>query len=127
MQNHEDLAQILFQKICQILKVKGLKLKIMARKGSKSNKRYTLGYINLQTKTVVLDIYTPKTMKPKSLNGLIRTVAHEVAHLQKPPYRQRYQGRWIARQHYPEFYEQVDKNIEKIKKDPVLGMHFRDI
>ncbi len=97
----------------------------MQRKTSKSNKSYTLGYINLQTKTIVLDIYSPKTLKPKSLNGLIRTLAHEIAHLQKPPYRQRYKGRWIARQHYPEFYKQTEKNINKIKADPILGMHFR--
>ena len=126
MNQHEQLAKLLFTRICYILQVKGLKLKIMARKGSKSNKSYTLGYINLKTKTIVLDIYTPKTMKPKSLNGLIRTVVHEIAHLQKPPYRQRYKGKWIARQHYPEFYEQVEKNLDKIKKDPVLGMHFRE-
>ena len=104
---------------------KDLKLQIMKRQGSKSNKKYVLGYINLKTKVIVLDIYTPKTLKPKSLNGLIRTIVHEVAHIQRPPYKQFHRGRWIARIHYPKFYKQVDKNLDRVKKDPILGMHFR--
>ena len=125
MSNHEQLAQLLFAKISKILKVSDITLKIMKRQGSKSNKRYTLGYIDLQKRLIVLDIYTPKTLKPKSINGLIRTIVHEIAHLQKLPYRQRYRGRWITRQHYPEFYKQVERNLKKIKKDPILGNHFR--
>lgn len=124
MSNHEQLTILLFNKVCQILKVSGFKFRPMQRKGTKTGS-YTAGYINLKTKTIVLDIYTPKTLKPKSLNGLIRVFAHEIAHWQKPPYAQRYKGRLIARQHYPAFYKQVDKNIEKIKKDPILGQHFR--
>jgi hypothetical protein len=124
MNHHEELVHLLFNRILEILKVRNLNLNIMKRQGSKSNKRYILGYINLQTRIIVLDIYTPKTLKPKSLNGLIRTICHEVAHLQKPPYRQFHRGKWIARQHYPEFYKRVDKNIEKIKKDAILSLHF---
>ncbi len=125
MNHHEELVFILFERITDILGFKDLSLKIMKRKGSKSNKNYVLGYINLRKKLIVLDVYTPKTLKPKSLNGLIRTLAHEIAHLQKPPYRQRHKGRWIIRQHYPEFYTQVEKNIKKIRKDTSLNMHFR--
>ena len=125
MNSHEQLVHFLFKRICEILKVADLNFKIMQRKGSKSNKSYTLGYINLKTRTICLDIYTPKTMKPKSFNGLIRTVCHEIAHLQKMPYKQFHRGRWITRQHYPQFYKQVDRNINKIKKDGVLGLHFR--
>ena len=125
MQPHEELVYLLFERVCSILRFSDVNLKIMQRSGSKSNKRYTLGYINLEKRLIVLDIYTPKTLKPKSLNGMIRTIVHELAHLQKPPYRQRYKGRWIARQHYPEFYKQVDKNLDKIKKDPILSMHFK--
>lgn len=122
---HEQLVEMLFVRICQILRFKNLTLKVMKRQGSKSNTNYTLGYINLQTRTIVLDIYTPKTLKPKSINGLMRTLVHEIAHLQKPPYRQRHRGRWIVRQHYPQFYKQVEKNLDKMKKDPILGLHFR--
>ena len=115
MQPHEELAKILFQKICYILKFDDINFRIMQRKGSKTGS-YTLGYINLKTRTITLDVYTPKTMKPKSVNGLIRVLAHEIAHIQKPPYRQRHRGKWIARQHYPQFYKQVERNIAKITR-----------
>jgi hypothetical protein len=125
MKNHEDLVKLLFDKVCSLLAVKGIKLRFMSRKGMKTGS-YTKAYINLQKKLITLDIYSPKTMKPLSINGLIRTIVHEIAHLQKPPYRQRHRGRWINRQHFPEFYKQVEKNLNKIKKDSILGMHFRD-
>ena len=124
MNHREQLIQLLFRRVCQILRFNDIKLEIMQRRGSKSNTRYTKGYINLKTKLIVLDIYTPKTMKPKSLNGLIRTIAHEIAHLQEMPFQQRYKGRWIVRQHYPKYYAQVEKNLDKIKTDPILKMHF---
>lgn len=126
MNYHEELVFILFERIKNILGFDDINLKIMKRQGSKSNKNYTLGYINLRKRLIVLDVYTPKTLKPKSLNSLIRTLAHEIAHLQKPPYRQLYRGRWIIRQHYPEFYSQVEKNIKKIRQDKTLNLHFRD-
>lgn len=126
MERYEELIQLLFIRICEILKLKEpIELRTMKRQGSKNNKHYTAGYIDLRKRLIVLDIYTPKTMKYKSINGLIRVIAHEIAHLQKPPYRQRYKGRWIVRQHYPLFYKQVLRNIEKIKADPILSNHFK--
>src|SRR6056297_1760807 len=121
---HEELAQILFAKICTILKQNDLKLRIMQRRGPKSG-AYTMGYINFKTKVITLDIYTAKTLKPKSINGLIRTIVHEITHWQKPPFKQRYRGKWITRQHYPEFYQQITENLKKIKADPILGGHFQ--
>lgn len=126
MDHYEELVQLLFARVCQILQTDRLTLKTMARQGSKDNEHYTAGYINLKTGIIVLDIYTPKTMKRKSLNGLIRVLAHEIAHIQKPPYKQFHRGRWIIRQHFPLFYKQVERNIEKIKKDPVLRNHFKN-
>ena len=125
MDRQKELVQLLFARMCDILKTTGLTLKTMERQGSKDNKRYVAGYINLRTGIIVLDIYTPKTLKHKSLNGLIRVIAHEIAHVQKPPYKQFHRGRWIVRQHFPLFYKQVERNIEKIKKDPILGNHFK--
>ncbi len=126
LNRHAQLVELMFVRVLEILKIKNVHLRIMRRQGSKSNENYTLGYIDLRKRIICLDIITPKTLKPKSLNGLIRTLAHEIAHLQKPPYRERYKRRWITRQHYPEFYKQVEKNITKIKKDPILGLHFRN-
>lgn len=124
MTSHEQLVQLLFNKVCDILKVKDLRLRIIKRKGSVARGRYLKGYINLKKRVIGLDIYTPKKMKPKSFNGLIRTICHEISHLQKLPYRQYYKGRWINRQHYPAFYKQIERNINKIKKDAALGAHF---
>ncbi len=92
--------------------------------GVKNPKNMVLGHTNLKNKTVTIDIYTPRFRKPKSQNSILRVIAHEIAHHQKPPFRQRYKGHLIARKHYPEFYEQVTKNIEKFKKDEVLGVYF---
>ena len=93
--------------------------------GVKNTKNFTLGHTNLKNKTVTIDIYTPRFRKPKSYNSILRVMAHEIAHHQKLPYRQRYKGHLINRQHYPAFYKQVTKNIEKFKKDEVLGEYFR--
>lgn len=123
--NHEQLVELLFIRICEILGIKSFKLRMMKRTGEKNNQSYTLAYIDLQKKLITLDIYTPKTLKPKSLNSLIRTICHELAHYQKKPYRQYHRGKWITRQHYPAFYKQVEKNINQIKKDIILGVHFR--
>lgn len=124
MSNHEQLVQLLFDKVCDILQIKDLKLRIINRKGSITHGRYLKGYINLRKRIIGLDIYTPKKMELKSFNGLIRTIAHEISHLQKLPYRQYYKGRWINRQHYPAFYKQIERNINKIKKDATLSAHF---
>ncbi|MBU1131941.1 hypothetical protein KKC32_01655 [Patescibacteria group bacterium] len=125
MNGHEELVNLMFERVCAILKISDVKFKIMNRQKSKSNQSYVAGYINLRTRLIVLDIYTPKTLKPKSLNGLIRVLAHEIAHIQKPPYQQFHRGRWIVRQHYPAFYQQTERNINKIKKDNILGVHFK--
>lgn len=125
MNQHEQLVHFLFKRVCEILKAPDLQLRIIKRTGSKNTKRYVKGYINLRTKVIGLDVYTPKRMEPKSFNGLIRTICHEIAHLQKLPYRQFYRRRWIVRQHYPAFYKQIERNINKIKKDKVLGIHFQ--
>jgi len=83
-------------------------------------KSYRLAYINLKTKIITIDIYTPRFRKEKSIKSILNILAHEIAHTQKPSFRQRWRGRVITRQHYPEFYEQVGKNIEKMRRDGVL-------
>lgn len=127
MQKSEEFIELLFKKVCQILARRDVTLHIIRRHGPKSNRSFIKGYINLKTKTIGLDILTPKTLKLKSANGLIRTLCHEIAHLQRQPYRQWHKRKWIIRQHYPAFYKQVEQNVAKIKKDPILGMHFREM
>jgi len=128
MEEYIQQVQTIFNHVCVILKAKDLRLQLMQRKGPVQNtNRYTLAYIKLDKKMVVLDVLTPKRRQPKSINSILRLLAHEIAHYQKPPYRQRYKGRWITRQHYPRFYKQVTKNVEKIKKDEILKQYFRNM
>lgn len=85
---------------------------------------FVIGRTNLKTGLITVDIFTPKFRKPKAIASVIRTLAHEVAHHQKPPYRSRFKGRIINRCHYPIFYRQVMRNIKKLKKDKILNQYF---
>ena len=78
----------------------------------------------MRTGVVTLDIYTARKRTPKKISAILSVLAHEIAHHQKPPYRQWHRGRWIIRQHYPDFYRQVNKNIYIMKKDALLGRYF---
>lgn len=126
MNTHFQKTLNLFKRACMVLKLSGFTLRQMKRRtnSGKSFKKFTLGRIDLRTKTITLDIYTPRRRKPKSYNSILRIMAHEFAHYQKPPFQQRYKGHLIFRRHYPAFYKRANKNIKKFKKDPVLGKYF---
>jgi hypothetical protein len=127
----EEKIQELFTRLCGIFKLKNFSLKFMRRqldeqgRGVLNLKRgYNLAHANLKNRIITIDIYTPKFRRPKAINSILRILAHEIAHFQKPPYRQRFRGRMIIRQHYPLFYKQVNRNIAKIKKYKLLGKYF---
>ena len=125
MQTQEEIILTLFPHICKILKAEGLHFRPMRRtREINTKKSYVVGRINLKTKTVSLDLYTAKKREPKKIASILRVLAHEIAHIQKPPYRQRYRGRLIIRKHFPRFYRQVNKNIEAMKKDKVAEEYF---
>ncbi len=119
MQSHEEKIDILFKIACKRLKMPHLVWKPMRGRKTPVNvaRSYSMGYIDMEKGVITLDIYTPRRREPKSLKSLLRIMAHEIAHLQKPPYRQRYKGRWITRQHYPRFYKQVNKNTDRLLRD----------
>lgn len=126
--NYDKQIEIIFSRICEIFKLKEFTIKIMRRnldeqgRGTLNLKKsYTLAHTNLKTKTITVDIYTPRHRKPKSIKSILNILAHEIAHHQKMPYRQLYRGKWITRQHYPAFYKQCNKNIQKIRKDKILS------
>ena len=116
----------LVKRTMQVLKIKNVYWRPMTNRVAPVNtaKDYSLGYTDLNKRIITIDILTPKKRKPKRANGILRVLAHEIAHLQKPPYRQRHRGRIITRMHFPKFYKQVNKNIAKIKKDTLLGQFF---
>jgi hypothetical protein len=126
--SHEEICQRIFEESCRVLKMKGFTFQPkVVRAGDGYAKVYKLGYTNLQSKLVVVDIYTQKLKKQKKYSSILSVIAHELAHHQKKPYRQFEvrKMRWINRIHYPEFYKQVNKNIDKFKKDKVLGQFYK--
>lgn len=127
LKKHREHVDWLFEKACKLLKVKKISWKPMDGRTAPVNtaKDYSLGYTDIGKREVTLDILTPRRRSPKSSNGLLRVIAHEIAHIQKPPYRERYKGRMINRIHFPKFYDQVNKNVEKFKKDKELKGYFR--
>lgn len=128
---HEQEIVNIFTRMGEIFKLQGFTFKIMRRQLDEKGrgvlnlkKSYTLAYTNLKKKSITIDIYTPRHRKPKSIKSILNILAHEIAHHQKPPFRQLHRGRWIIRQHYPGFYKQVNRNILRIKSDEILGKYF---
>ena len=124
---HEEKIKIIFTRLAEIFNLHGFTFKIMRRqvdeegKGKLNLKKsYTLAHTHLGKKIITIDINTPRHRKPKSIKSILNILAHEIAHHQKLPFRQQWRGRIITRQHYPEFYRQVNKNVVKIIKDKVL-------
>ncbi len=125
---HDQICQNIFQRACKILGLQNFSLQTIGQAASlqKSKNRYILGSTKLKQKLVRVKIYTPKTGKQKKYSSILSVIAHELAHHQKPPYRQFFQGRWINRIHYPEFYNQVKKNIFIFKSDPILSKLYKN-
>ncbi|MFA7169932.1 MAG: hypothetical protein WC178_03695 [Candidatus Paceibacterota bacterium] len=124
---HEEICQRIFDHACRCLKMKGFTFQPkVVRTGDGYVQSYKLGYTNLASKLVVIDIYTQKLKKPKKYSSILSVMAHELAHHQQKPYRQLdlRRRKWINRIHYPEFYQQCNKNIEKFKKDKILKQFY---
>lgn len=118
------------QEICdyalKIIGIAGLTFRPMRCQTDRVNTKrgFVIGRTSLKTGLITIDIFTPNFRKPKKISSILRTLAHEAAHHQKPPYRSRFMGRIINRCHYPIFYRQVTRNIKKFKKDKILGEYF---
>ena len=122
---YEELIQLVCDQALGVLGQGRLKFRPLRRKVRVDPKRgFIIGRTNLKTGLITIDIWTPKFRKPKAVASILRTFCHEVAHHQKPPYRQFFRWRWITRQHYPKFYKQVLKNIEILKKNEALKDYF---
>lgn len=128
---HEQEVQQIFEQIITIFKLKDFKFKFMNRQIDEQGKgivnikkSYILAHTNLKNKTITIDIYTPRFRKPKAIKSILNILAHEIAHHQKPPFQQRFKGRIISRRHYPGFYKQVGKNLEKMRKDKELSKYY---
>lgn len=122
---HEFEVRKAIDRAFKVLRAKGFTFKVMQRhKPVAKNAGYVEGHTSFADKSVTIDIYTARLRKPKKISAILSVLAHEVAHHQKPPYRERHRGRWIIRYHYPKFYKQVNKNIAKLKKDKELQKYY---
>lgn len=116
--NFEDEVQQICEKALGILGYSNLHFQPMRKQTDHVNTKrgFVIGRTNLKTGLISIDIFTPKERRAKKISAILRTLCHEVAHHQKQPYRQRFRGRIITRIHYPVFYRQVQRNINKLKK-----------
>jgi hypothetical protein len=122
---HELMVKNICSYACRLFKYPDLQVKTMQRlRPVAKNRGYVMGHTSIGSKTITLDLYTARQRKPKKISAILAVLAHEIAHHQKPPYRQFWKGKWIARQHFPRFYMQVNKNMEKMKQDELLGKYF---
>lgn len=119
---HAKNVQIYCDRALTILGAEKLRFRPMNRLNNRVNTKrgFVIGRTNLKTGLITIDIYTPKERREKKISSILRTLCHEVAHHQKMPYRQRYKGKIITRQHYPIFYRQVTKNIDKLKRSGIM-------
>ena len=143
---HERMVQNICSYACGFLKYPQMQVRIMRRiKPVGKGRGYVMGHTSIGTNIITLDIYTARLRKPKKISAILAVLAHEIAHHQKPPYRQWHRparrlglrshfgeggrlggggGRWIIRGHFPKFYTQVNKNMAKMKGDELLGKYF---
>ena len=124
--NFEEEAQNICEQALNLFGLDRLKFRPMRRRDDHVNTKrgFVIGRTNLKTGLITIDVFTPKFRKPKKISSILRTLAHEAAHHQKTPYRSRFMGRIINRSHYPIFYRQVTRNINKMKKDKILSQFF---
>ncbi|MFZ6014838.1 MAG: hypothetical protein ACOYUZ_00565 [Patescibacteria group bacterium] len=123
---HEALVLHLFQRCLFVLDMPGFELRPLRRRmrGRGKFRSLTYGYTRPGEKWVVIDLYTPKTMKPRKMDAILRVIAHELAHHQKPP---RYYRSWFRMKlliHHPPFWTQYKKNVANFAKDEVLSIYF---
>lgn len=124
---HEATAEHLFRRACIVLGMHGFEMKPLRRRvrGKGKLRSYALGYTKLGVKSITIDLYTPRTMKPRKLDAILRVICHELAHHQAPPRLVRHWLRVRREIHHPEFWEQVKENVETLKKDEMLGTVFQ--
>ncbi|MHB8830811.1 MAG: hypothetical protein ACYC44_01720 [Patescibacteria group bacterium] len=124
---HEALVEHLFQRVLQVLEMPGFELRPMRRRtrGEGRLRSVVYGYTRLNQKLVTIDLYTPRTMKTRKIDAILRVIAHELAHHQKPPRIYRQWFRLVRMIHHPLFWTQYKRNVTKLQNDEILGQYFK--
>ncbi|MEK7116480.1 MAG: hypothetical protein AAB879_03735 [Patescibacteria group bacterium] len=123
---HEARVEYLFRRACGVLEMPGFELQPLRRRvrGRGKLRSFRLGYTKMGEKTITVDLYTPRTMKPRKLDAILRVICHELAHHQEPP---RIIRRWfhlVRLIHHPKFWTRYRCNVKALQNDHVLGTVF---
>ncbi|MFA6504145.1 MAG: hypothetical protein WCT54_04435 [Patescibacteria group bacterium] len=115
---HEALVEHLFQRMLVVLEMPGFELRPMRRRtrGEGRLRSIVYGYTRLDKKLVTIDLYTPRTMKTREMDAILRVVAHELAHHQKPPRLYRSWFRLVRKIHHPPFWTQYRRNVASYRR-----------
>lgn len=123
---HEALVSHLFVRTCDVLGMRGFELKPLRRRsrGVGKFRSFAYGYTRLSERCVTIDLYTPRTMKPRKIDAILRVICHELAHHQEPPRIAFFRGRFVRMAHHPRFWRKYQCNVGILAKDEILGKHF---
>lgn len=123
---HEAFVQQLFRRSLEVLDMPGFELRALRRRvrGKGKLRSLTLGYTKLGEKLVTIDLYTPRTMKARKMDAILRVICHELAHHQSPPRLYRHWFRLVRKSHHPHFWAQYKRNVAALAKDEVLKPYF---
>ncbi len=124
---HEALVEHLFQRTCVILDMKGFTLRPMRRRvrGVGTFRSLTYGHTRPGIPVITVDLYTPRTMKMRKMDAILRVIVHELTHHQVPPRLYRRGFHFIRRAHHPQFWSRYKKNVSLLAKDEMLGVYFK--
>lgn len=123
---HEALVEHLFKRTLGVLGLPGFELRPMRRRtrGKGALRSVVYGYTRLDVKLITVDLYTPRTMKPRKMDAILRVIAHELAHHQQPPRLYRQWFRLVRMIHHPAFWTQYKKNVKQLQQDEILKSYF---
>jgi hypothetical protein len=123
---HEALVEHLFGRACVVLGMPGFEIRPLRRRvrGKGKLRSLTLGYTRLDGKLITVDYYTPRTMKARKLDAILRVIAHELAHHQEPPRLYRQWFKVVRIIHHPSFWKRYKKNVDALAADELLGPYF---
>ena len=123
---HEERVEQLFRRACTVLNMSEFELRPLRRRvrGRGRLRSLRLGYTKLGETRITVDLYTPRTSKPRKLDAILRVIAHELAHHQAPPCIARRGFRLVRYAHHPAFWRQVKKNVAAFQKDELLAPYF---
>lgn len=123
---HEALVEHLFRRAEALLGFSGFELKPLRRRSRGTGRFHylRLGYTTPGEKRMTVDLYTPRTMKPRRTDAILRVIAHEFAHHQEPPRRVRRWFRLVRMVHHPRFWKRYRANVALMVRDEVLGRYF---